>query len=57
MLPQLKNQKGLQNFSVIEIIAEEIEWLFLASQGHRRILFDIKRNLDNIKIEGRWLVP
>ena len=52
-----ESEKGLQNFSVIEIIAEEIEWLFLASQGHRRILFDIKRDLDNIKIEGRWLVP
>ena len=38
-----ESEKGLQNFSVIEIIAEEIEWLFLASQGHRRILFDIKR--------------
>ena len=49
--------KGVQNFSVIEIIAEEIDWLFLASQGHRRILFDIKRDLENIKIEGKWLVP
>ena len=52
-----ESEKGLQNFSVIEIIAEEIEWLFLASQGHRRILFDIKRDLENIKIEGKWLVP
>ena len=52
-----ESEKGLQNFSVIEIIAEDIEWLFLASQGHRRILFEIKRDLENIKIEGKWLVP
>ena len=52
-----ESEKGLQNFSVIEIIAEEIEWLFLASQGHRRILFNIKRDLENIKIDGKWLVP
>ena len=52
-----ESEKGLQNFSVIQIMAKEIEWLFLASQGHRRILFDIKRDLENIKIEGKWLVP
>ena len=52
-----ESEKGLQNFSVIKIIAEEIEWLFLASQGHRRILYNVKRDLENIKIEGKWLVP
>ena len=52
-----ESEKGLQNFTVIIVIAEEVEWLFLASQGHRRMLFDIKRDLGNIKIAGRWLVP
>ena len=33
--------KGLKNFAVIKIIISKIEWLFLASQGHRRAKFKI----------------
>ena len=30
-----ESQKGFENFTVIKVFIEEIEWLFLASQGHR----------------------
>ena len=36
-----ESQKGFENFAVIKVIIEEIERLFLASQGHRRALFKI----------------
>jgi len=50
-------KKGLENFTVIRIFIDEIEWLFLASQGHRRALFKINRDNSNLSIESKWLVP
>ena len=52
-----ESQKGLENFTVIKVFIEEIEWLFLASQGHRRALFKITRDNSNLSIESKWLVP
>ena len=50
-------RKGFENFTVIRIFIDEIEWLFLASQGHRRALFNINRDNSNLSIESKWLVP
>ena len=49
--------KGLKNFSVIRIFIGKIEWLYLASQGHRRAIFEIVRKDSSIKVEKKWLVP
>ena len=52
-----ESKKGFENFTVIKIFIDEIEWLFLASQGHRRALFEINRDNSNLSIESKWLVP
>ena len=44
---------GFENFCVIESKIYEMEWLYLASQGHRRAL--IKINEEDISTE--WLTP
>ena len=49
--------KGLKNFTVVRIIIRRIEWLYLASQGHRRALFEIMRKDSIIKVKKKWLVP
>jgi len=53
---------GLENFCLINVWFNQIEWLYLASQGHRRAIFNILRNAHNEfnnvkKIEGKWLIP
>ncbi len=52
-----ESESGLKNFTVIKILIDEIEWLYLASQGHRRANFEIHRNKSGIKIDSKWLVP
>ena len=52
-----ESELGQKNFSVIRVFVDEIEWLFLASQGHRRALFKIERRNSEIKVTGKWLVP
>ena len=52
-----ESEKGFKNFMVIKILIEEIEWLFLASQGHRRALFKVKRIKSKINLESKWLIP
>ena len=49
--------KGLKNFSVIRIIISRIEWLYLASQGHRRAIFEIEKKGLLIKVKKKWLAP
>ena len=39
---------GYENFAMLELTVDRLEWLQLASEGNRRALFDP---------EGRWLVP
>mgnify|MGYP003312374175 FL=1 len=51
------SEKGLKNFAVISIKIERIEWLFLASQGHRRAIFKIDRKNSKINISSQWLIP
>ena len=56
--PSLEETKdGFKNFGQIRVSINEIEWLFLASQGHRRALFEVKKNGSKFSIEGKWLIP
>ena len=52
-----ESNNAIKNFSVIEIKFNQIEWLFLASQGHRRALFNVIRQGENTYLEKKWLVP
>ena len=45
--------KGYDNFALVEIKIESIEWLYLHRHGHRRALF--KRN--NEELTKEWLTP
>ena len=49
--------EGLKNFAVIKIIIRSVEWLFLASQGHRRAIFKVLRESSNFSIDKKWLIP
>ena len=44
---------GFENFCVIESKIDEMEWLYLASQGHRRAKLILKD--EDVKTE--WLIP
>ena len=56
--PSLEQTKeGLKNFGQIIVSINQIEWLFLASQGHRRALFEVVKNGSKFLIEGKWLIP
>tara|TARA_B110000438_G_C15799000_1_gene644213 strand:+ start:947 stop:1552 length:606 start_codon:yes stop_codon:yes gene_type:complete len=48
-----ESQMGYKNFTVIENTIKEIDWLYLASSGHRRL----KISFNNIKPIFEWLVP
>ena len=48
---------GLKNFAVIKVMISSIEWLYLASQGHRRAIFKILREDPSFRIDKKWLVP
>ncbi len=48
---------GLKNFAVIKVVISSIEWLYLASQGHRRAIFKILRKNSNLNISKKWLIP
>ena len=52
-----ESKNALKNFSVIEIELNQIEWLYLASQGHRRAIFSVIRHEENTHLEKKWLVP
>ena len=49
--------KGFKNFVCVKVSIYQIEWLFLASQGHRRALFDINKKNDSFSIKKKWLIP
>ena len=49
--------EGLKNFAVIKILISSIEWLYLASQGHRRAIFKILRKGSPFRIDKKWLIP
>ena len=46
-----ESEAGYKNFCVIRCNIKSIEWLYLAAKGHRRALFDLKKN------KKSWLVP
>jgi len=46
-----ESEAGYKNFCVIRCNIKSIEWLYLAAKGHRRALFDLKKN------KNSWLVP
>ena len=52
-----KTKEGFKNFGQIRVSINEIEWLFLASQGHRRALFEVIKCGSKFSIEGKWLIP
>ena len=49
--------EGLKKFAVIKVIINTIEWLYLASQGHRRAVFNILRKDSHFSINKKWLIP
>ena len=46
-----QSEMGYKNFCVIESKIKSFEWLYLASQGHRRAKFMLNEN------KSTWLVP
>ena len=48
-----ESEVGYKNFCVIEIFIKSIEWLYLASKGHRRAYFNLNKN----QVEKKWLIP
>ena len=48
-----ESEIGYNNFCVVEIFIESIEWLYLAARGHRRAHFSLK----NSSVEKKWLIP
>jgi len=46
-----QSEEGYKNFTVIQCKIKSIEWLYLAAKGHRRAIFDLKKNKDT------WLIP
>ena len=48
-----ESEIAYKNFCVIETFIKSIEWLYLASRGHRRSYF----SLENNSLEKKWLIP
>ena len=48
-----ESEIGYENFCVVEVFIESIEWLYLAARGHRRAYFTLK----NSSVEKKWLIP
>ena len=50
---ELESEMGYKNFSVVENTIKDIDWLYLASSGHRRLKITLKKN----KPIFQWLIP
>ena len=48
-----ESEIGYKNFCVVEGKIESIEWLYLASKGHRRAIFVFQ----NDNLDKKWLIP
>ena len=48
-----ESEIGYENFCVIDTRIKSIEWLYLASKGHRRAYFHFNKN----QLEKKWLIP
>ena len=53
--PEIDNTEiGYNNFCVIDTKINEFEWLYLASQGHRRAKISVT---DSKIISSEWITP
>ena len=50
---KIESELGYKNFTVIENIIQKIDWLYLASSGHRRLNISFNEN----KPIFEWLIP
>ncbi len=50
---KLQSEKGYKNFSVVTNQVQSIDWLFLSSNGNKRILFDYSNNNNSFN----WINP
>ena len=50
---QDESEKGYDNFTVIENQIQNIDWLYLASSGHRRLKIDFENFIPIFK----WIIP
>tara|TARA_Y100000741_G_C18141221_1_gene513220 strand:- start:215 stop:829 length:615 start_codon:yes stop_codon:yes gene_type:complete len=48
-----ESEAGYKNFCVVEAFISSIEWLYLASKGHRRAKFFIENN----HVDKKWIIP
>ena len=48
-----ESEVGYKNFCIVEASIMKVEWLYLASKGHRRAKFTFKNN----QVEKKWLIP
>ena len=48
-----ESENGYKHFAVITNQIKSIEWLYLSSLGHRRLIIKIKR----VKNKYQWLIP
>ena len=48
-----ESEIGYKNFCVIETFIQTIEWLYLATRGHRRAYYTLENNL----VKKKWLIP
>ena len=49
----MESEKGYKNFTVIENQIQQIDWLYLASSGHRRLKVILKEKIPSFE----WLIP
>jgi 3-hydroxyisobutyrate dehydrogenase len=47
----VESEVGFQNFGIVSIQVESIDWLWLNHAGHRRAFFDYKRD------SFQWMIP
>ena len=47
-------ENGIENFSIIKIDIQSIDWLNLNYKGHERMIIDF---LGNSKVNYRWVAP
>ena len=48
-----ESEIGYNNFCVVQTFVKSIEWLYLASKGHRRAQFFF----NNDQVDKKWLIP
>ena len=51
-----ESEEGYKNLALLSVVSSQIEsidWLYLSSKGHRRLLIAV----NNIKNSYKWLIP